>query len=328
MVGSRDLFEDTIRPAETLLRVYCLLENDEIQTKGEMLNAVRGAVGGSEEEECLLIQNAIFVGLVRESADMPLSALRKKTLANLLRQAIVASCTALETFLPALLRAHLPGVIKQKGRRFLPDDDEITDYFKELTFDLSTTLRLITDEEDPFFFITNKILGITAFKYLGGAKGVHAVGGLLQLEDTWGAISRKLNRDKAELKKSLNETTIRRNDIVHRADRPQREPDNDQQEIGFAWTKSSVDIIRHVCLALDELVSERIDEISRPAVKPWFDGGEIMTRLNLPAGPDVGSAVQFITNLQESEPSLTEEQAGERLDAWWAEVLQANNGKP
>jgi hypothetical protein len=75
-------------------------------------------------------------------------------------------------------------------------------------------------------------------------------------------ISKYLNRDKKELMTILNDTVRRRNDIVHRADRNQDDPDGDQQEITFAWAKQSIDTIEHICLALDAIVSERMKELN------------------------------------------------------------------
>ena len=59
----------------------------------------------------------------------------------------------------------------------------------------------------------------------------------------------------------LDDTVRRRNDIVHRADRSQDALGGDPQPITFAWTQQAVDTINHICLALDELVTVRIEQI-------------------------------------------------------------------
>ena len=61
--------------------------------------------------------------------------------------------------------------------------------------------------------------------------------------------------------KTLDDTVRRRNDIVHRADRCQEDPGGEAQSITFAWTQQAVDTVKHVCLALDELVAMRITEM-------------------------------------------------------------------
>jgi len=209
----------------------------------------------------MLICNELFLGLVRERAHLPRSTLRQATLCHLLRQAVVASCTALETYLPALLRANLPLMIRVRGRDFVPHGDQtLQTYFADLTFSLDETLRLLDDENAPEY-ISNKILHLTEFSYLGTRKGVHVVGALLGLAKPWDEIAGHLERDKRELMKTLDDTVRRRNDIVHRADRPQTDPGGEAQIITFAWTQQAVDTISHICLALDELVTARMADM-------------------------------------------------------------------
>ena len=260
MVSPRQAFEDNIRPADLLLRVYRLLECDTIRTDGELINTLRTTLGVQADEELMLIYNEIFVGLIRENANMPASALKRSALHNLLRQAVVAACTALDAYLPSLLRVNLPVVIQARGRDFFPQDQELQDYFKELTFDLAEMLRLLNDP-NAALYIANKILGLTAFRYLSSKKGIHAVGALLSLEKPWDQIALKLQRNKSDLTRTIDETTRRRNDIVHRADRLQSDPGGEVQEIGYAWSLQAVDTIKHVCLALDELVAARITQL-------------------------------------------------------------------
>lgn len=260
MVSPRQTFEDNIRPAELLLRVYRLLECDAIHTNDDLVAKLRIAVGAYVDEELMVISNEIFVGLIRERAEFPPSSLRRFALNNLLRQSIVAACTALDAYLPSLLRMNLPVVILARGRDFFPQDQDLQDYFKDLTFDLAETLRLLGDPNAPLY-IANKILGLTAFKYLSSKKGIHAVGTLLSLEKPWHLLASRLQRDRSDLMKTIDETTRRRNDIVHRADRLQSDPGGEVQEIGYAWSLQAVDTIKHVCLALDELVAARMTQL-------------------------------------------------------------------
>jgi len=268
MITPRRVFEENIRPAELLLRVYRLLECDTIQTDGAMLTELRVVLGADANEYLMLISNSIFLGVVREHAEIPMPALKRGALDNLLRQAIVVACTALDTYLPSLLRANLATVIEVRGREFIPQDSSVREYFSDLTFDLSDTLRLLDDPAGAPLFIANKLLGKTAFAYLSNKKGVHVVGALLAINKPWQDIAAKLQREQKELMKIIEDTTNRRNDIVHRADRPRAASQAsheeitfewpNQQEVSFAFTQQSVDTIKHVCLALDELVTARM----------------------------------------------------------------------
>ena len=262
VLSPRQTFEDNMRPAQLLLHVYRLLDsNDKILSEGDLVNALRGVVQAAADEDLMLICNEIFLGLVRERAQMPRSTLRQATLCHLLRQAVVASCTALETYLPALLRANLPVMIRARGRDFVPQNDEtLASYFSELKFTLDETLRLLADEHAAEY-ISSRILGQANFSYLSSRKGVHVVGALLGLSKPWDEIAAHLGRDKKELMNVLEDTVRRRNDIVHRADRSQDDPAGEPQSISFSWTKQAVDTVDHICQALDELVAIRIEQI-------------------------------------------------------------------
>ncbi len=261
-ISPRQTFEDNMRPAQLLLHVYRLLDsNDTILSAGNQVDALRSLVKANAGEELMLIYNEIFLGLVRERAHVHRSDLRQAALCNLLRQAVVCSCTALETYLPALLRTNLPVVIRVRGRNFVPQDDSaVLDYLKPLQFSLDEMLRLLSDENAPEY-IANRILGMIDYSYLSSRKGVHVVGSLLGLAKPWDEIAEHLKRDKKELMTVLEDTVTRRNNIVHRADRPQSNPGGDQQAIAYSWTQQAVDAIGHICLAVDELVTERIAQI-------------------------------------------------------------------
>ncbi len=261
-LSPRQAFEDNIRPAELLLRVYRLFERDAEHTDEELLGSLRTLVGAQAEEDLILVYNEIFLGLVRERAQIPSATLRRASLNHLLRQSVVAACTALETYLPSLLRANLPTVIDARGREFVPRDKELQAHFKNLTFNLGDTLRILGDSQAPLF-IANKVISYTNFAYLSGKKGIHSVGTLLALEDPWQLIAAKLDQNREMLEETVESTTKRRNDIVHRADRHQRQPGGEAQEIGYAWSQRSVDTIRHVCLALDELVVDRMMQLKQ-----------------------------------------------------------------
>ncbi len=72
---------------------------------------------------------------------------------------------------------------------------------------------------------------------------------------------------------------------------------------------------------MDELEA-RIDELAvqeeLKAIRPELDGNQVMARLGLAPGPLVGEAVAYLLELRLEEGVLGEEEAGRRLDAWWA----------
>jgi hypothetical protein len=104
MLRPRQILEDNIRPADLLLKVFRLLEHDALSTEEALLASLRELVKAEKDEILLVISNGIFLGLIRELAEVPPSAIKRTALCNLLRQAVVTASTALETYLPILLR--------------------------------------------------------------------------------------------------------------------------------------------------------------------------------------------------------------------------------
>ena len=72
---------------------------------------------------------------------------------------------------------------------------------------------------------------------------------------------------------------------------------------------------------MDEL-ERRIDDLrqreSLEAIRPDLDGTQVMARLGIPPGRPVGEALAFLLEIRLDEGPLGEEEAGRRLDEWWA----------
>ena len=72
---------------------------------------------------------------------------------------------------------------------------------------------------------------------------------------------------------------------------------------------------------MDELEARIADLQAREelaAIRPDLDGNAVMARLGLRPGPDVGAALTFLLELRLEEGPLGDDQAGRRLDEWWA----------
>jgi hypothetical protein len=80
MVSPRQLFEDNIRPADLLLKVFRLLEHNAPNTEAELLGKLRELVKADNEETLTVIYNEIFLGLIRERAEVPPSAIKHSAL--------------------------------------------------------------------------------------------------------------------------------------------------------------------------------------------------------------------------------------------------------
>ena len=70
--------------------------------------------------------------------------------------------------------------------------------------------------------------------------------------------------------------------------------------------------------ALEERISRLSEEEELAAMRPALNGEQIMALLDLAPGPEVGAAYRFLMELRIDEGVLSEEDASERLLAWWA----------
>lgn len=258
-------FDDNLRPAKLLLKLYRLMDaEDVVLREGQLVEQLRGVIGANTSEEILVVHHLLATAVVRDRAEMRPSELKRLALKNLLRQAVVSSCTALDAFLPALLRANLPTIIARVGRSFFPSSDgDVKEYFKNVSFSVEDVLAL--QERPPLEaaeFVANRLLSDASFRYLGSAKGVAVTASLLQLKQPWDALAAHLSEDKKALRNTVDLTTRRRNDIVHRADRGSEAPDAEhQQDIEYSQALQGVTVIEKVCHALDELVKRRLAEL-------------------------------------------------------------------
>src|SRR5262249_52467371 len=154
----------------------------------ELVETLRPIVRADGQEQLILIWNELFLGLIRRSARVLEEEVRTPELHNLLRQAVVVCCTALETYLPRLLEFHLPRIIRTRGIEFIREKDELVNkYLKALIFPIESVILLLNDVAGPPRRIAQKIISLTSFKYLSDPEAIHVVGALLGLPDPWEA---------------------------------------------------------------------------------------------------------------------------------------------
>jgi poly(A) polymerase len=70
---------------------------------------------------------------------------------------------------------------------------------------------------------------------------------------------------------------------------------------------------------LEERIAELREREALESVRPDIDGTRVMELLGIPAGPQVGRAVAFLTELRLDEGPVGADEAERRLLAWWAD---------
>ena len=70
---------------------------------------------------------------------------------------------------------------------------------------------------------------------------------------------------------------------------------------------------------LESRISALMEEEELLKIRPDLDGHQIMEILNVPAGPLVGKAYEFLLELRIEEGPLGEERAKDELLKWWSD---------
>jgi len=78
-------------------------------------------------------------------------------------------------------------------------------------------------------------------------------------------------------------------------------------------------LLQHRMDELEERIVALREQEELDALRPALNGNEVMTRLGVAPGPEVGEAMRFLLTLRLEEGEISREEASQRLDAWWAE---------
>lgn len=260
-LSPRTLFDSYFRSAEVLLKVYRLLETDEFAGRAPLFAQVREALDTDPEEQLFYLLNDYFLGVVRERAQLPNGFFRQQNMALLLRQSVVAACTALDVYMPALLRKHLPTIIQVKQRNFMPGGREVQTFMQNVRLTVDDHLRLIENPETHYDLLGQFILGKLDKASMSNVTGITVIMNLLDFDDPWATLAARLERKQNDLRTAIDSIVSRRNDIVHRGDRDPRSDGDTLRPIDYAWTSLHVTTVQAVVHACDALVTRHLREL-------------------------------------------------------------------
>lgn len=261
----RTAFENNFRTAETILKVYRLLVSDGNPTIAtELISHVRTLFQTGQEEELVFLLNDLFLGVVREHADMRPTFFRPAQLCLFLRQAVVAACAAMDVYYNDLLRRNLLKVFLIKQRNFSKK------HLQEIRLSLDDYLSVVQDP-NPDSRLEQLLLKYFERKTLSNVEGLTEVLEILGVERPWMQIAQVVGLPENSLRQQMQNVVARRNDIIHRGDRPAGSPDSDPQAIDYPWTHSHVQAICNVVLASDDLVEQQMAALIPPDTLPEED---------------------------------------------------------
>jgi len=202
-------------------------------------------------------QNDQLVMYTRATAPIPQALLLPDGINFLLRQTVIVSCTALESFFWDSLRENVLTIVKARRRGA---DRSI----RELTLTLDDYLSLET-YADPDERLQQIILKNFERRTLHDTESIEKIATILTVRNFWDDVGGRCGRNPRDLRRDLDELINRRNQIAHRADRPDSGADQpDEQDghglrtINSAWVSARVSTAKTLVDAANQCFTKTI----------------------------------------------------------------------
>jgi hypothetical protein len=204
--------------------------------------------------------NEHLVLLSKSFAPLPQTLLLPDGLNFLLRNAVILSCTAVESFFWDSLRENVLTIVRARRRGA---DEEL----RKLTLTLDEYLS-IEGYSDPHDRLKQIILKNFERRTLYDVESVTKIASIMTVRNFWDDIGRRCGKNVRDIKRELDELIYRRNQIAHRADRPDPEADpeketdqNGQCAIHASWVTTRHATAKSLVTAAHECFTETISRL-------------------------------------------------------------------
>ncbi len=194
--------------------------------------------------------------LARAASPIPGSLVLSGGVDFLLRQAVVVACTSLEAFFWDALRENALTVVQ--ARRTGADET-----LKNIPLTLGDYMS-IAQYDDPDFRLRQLILKNFARGTLYSADKIEEIAKVLTIQKFWEQVEKQSGEPASNLKRNAGELINRRNQIAHRADRPDEGEEADGhglRPITFAWANARAQAARTLVSASAEVIGEAVKRL-------------------------------------------------------------------
>lgn len=260
---SLTVFQQNSAIAERLLQQFQLAGGLAWSAPSEaLLRALPGAWAAGGTGGTQLAANEQVLILFRSTARIPGSLRVEGGLDFLLRQAVVVTCTALETFLWEVVRGAALTVVRARRRGA---DDEL----RNLTLTLEEYVSLDA-AADPDSRLREILLARFDRQVLYDVSSIERVARVLGVKDFWGRVEQGSGTPAAGLRALVGELVARRNLITHRADRANEgEPADGHglRPITLSWTNMRLQATNTVATAAAEVFAAALAKLRKESSK-------------------------------------------------------------
>ncbi len=248
------LFNQNFAVAESLLQLYQLFHGlKKTEFKEDLRLAICSFWGTPETTAIQPAVNDRLMVIARAAMPIPESLTLEGGLDFLLRETVVVACTALEAFFWDVLRENVLTIVQ--ARRSGADES-----LKNLTFTLGDYMSL-QQYEDQDLRLRQIILKNFERGTLYDTESIEKVTKILTIRNYWEQIEKLTGEKASNLKRLVGELIQRRNQITHRADRPEGQEETDSlglRSINYAWANLRVQSAKTIVTASADLISRTI----------------------------------------------------------------------
>lgn len=256
-----DLATQNFLVAEHLLQLHELFRELKEQDPTEPLKlAVCQSLSLPHQAILRHARNDQMVLVAKAAAPIPTSLLVESGLDFMLRQAVVVACTALESFFWDALRENVLTIVRARKRGAAESLRNIT-----LTLDDFLSLQSYDDHDA-------RLRQVILKKYergtLYGVASIKEITDILTVEKFWPSVSRITGLPEKDINRQLGELINRRNQVAHRADRPNEEADPPEEvdghglrAISYSWAQARVSTAKAVVYASADIISKTLAKL-------------------------------------------------------------------
>lgn len=251
------LFNQNFAVAESLLQLFQVFSGLSAQDLKEELRLAICAHWAMPDNSIVhhACNDRVTV-LARSTAPIPGSLVISGGLDFLLRQAVVVACTSLEAFFWDALRENALTVVQ--ARRTGADET-----LKSIPLTLGDYMS-ISQYGDPDFRLRQLILKNFERGTLYSADKIEEIAKILTIQKFWDQVEKRSGEPASHLKRNAGELITRRNQIAHRADRPdENEPADGHglRPITFAWANVRTQAARTLVSAAAEVIGDAVKRL-------------------------------------------------------------------
>lgn len=251
------LFQQNFDVAQSLIQLYELFNGLKKTDLKEDLRLALCTLWQAPDNTALMpaINDRVIL-MARAANPIPQTLILNGGLNFLLRQAVVVACTALESFLWDSLRENVITIVK--ARRTGADES-----LKNISFTLGDYISL-QQYDDPDYRLQQIILGNFKRGTLYNVESIEEITKIMTITKFWDRIEQNTGTPAKNLKKLIGELITRRNQIAHRADRPEGGEAADAhglRPITIAWTNLRIQAAKTLVTACAELIKEAMNRL-------------------------------------------------------------------